>query len=275
MRRPLFKKVFFAIGLLFAAAPAFAKMQAKPVDWTLDGKVFSGFLVYDDATSVKRPGVLMVPDWKGVSDNAVAKAEHIAGRDYVVLLVDVYGKGVRPKDDKEASAQVQSLYADRNVLRARANKALEVLRAQAANAPIDLREIGAVGYCFGGATVLELARSGADLAAVVTFHGALNTDKPAVRGNFKPSLLVLNGADDSYVAKDVPAFEKEMNDAGVDWQFVNFSGAVHCFALPEAHNPPGCVYNELAMRRGERMMRVFFAERFGYALARDAEAKKK
>ena len=275
MRRQFLKKLSFAIALLFATAPVLAKMQAKPVEWTLDGKAFSGFLVYDDATSAKRPGVLMVPDWKGVSDNAVAKAEHIAGSDYVVLLADVYGKDVRPKDDKQASAQVQSLYADRNVLRTRANKALDVLRAQAANAPIDLREIGAVGYCFGGATVLELARSGADLAAVVTFHGALNTTKPAVRGQVKPSLLVLNGADDSYVAKDVPAFQKEMTDAGVDWQFVNFSGAVHCFALPEAHNPPGCVYNELAMRRGERMMRVFFAERFGYASAKDAEAKKK
>ena len=269
------RRIIFAIGLLFATAPVFAKMQAKPVDWTLDGKAFSGFLVYDDATSAKRPGVLMVPDWKGAGDNAVAKAEHLAGSDYVVLLADVYGKGVRPKNDEEAMAQVKGLYADRNVLRARANKALDVLRAQAANAPIDTRRIGAVGYCFGGATVLELARSGADLAAVVTFHGALNTDKPAVRGDFKPSLLVLNGADDSYVAKDIPAFEKEMDDAGVDWQFVNFSGAVHCFALPEAHNPPGCVYNELAMRRGERMMRVFFAERFGYALAKDAEAGKK
>lgn len=262
------RQIIFAIGLLFAAMPAFAKMQAKPVEWTLDGKAFGGFLVYDDATSAKRPGVLMVPDWKGVSDNAVAKAEHIAGRDYVVLLADVYGKGVRPKDDKEASEQVQSLYADRKVLRARANKALEVLRAQAANAPIDTRRIGALGYCFGGATVLELARSGAELAAVVTFHGALNTDKPASRGNFKPSLLVLNGADDSYVAKDVPAFQKEMTDARADWQFVDFSGAVHCFALPEAHNPPGCVYNELAMRRGERMMKIFFAERFAYALAK-------
>ena len=267
------RRIIFAIGLLFATSPVFAKMQAKPVEWTLDGKAFSGFLVYDDAMAAKRPGVLMVPDWKGVSDSALAKAEHIAAGDYVVLLADVYGKGVRPKDDKEASAQVQSLYADRNVLRARANKALDVLRAQAANAPIDLREIGAVGYCFGGATVLELARSGADLAAVVTFHGALNTTEPAMRGKFKPSLLVLNGADDSYVAKDVPAFEKEMNDAGADWQFVNFSGAVHCFALPDAHNPPGCVYNELAMRRGERMMKVFFAERFGYMLAKSPLVK--
>lgn len=269
MRRRLPKRLLLALGLLFAAAPVFAKMQAKPVEWALDGKAFSGFLVYDDAVSTKRPGVLMVPDWKGVSDNAVAKAVHVAGRDYVVLLADVYGKDVRPKTDEEAMAQVKGLYADRSVLRARANKALEVLRAQAADAPIDTRHVAALGYCFGGATVLELARSGADLAAVVTFHGALDTTKPAMRGDFKPSLLVLNGADDSYVAKDVPAFQKEMNDAGVDWQFVNFSGAVHCFALPEAHNPPGCVYDELAMRRGERMMRVFFAERFGYQTAKE------
>ena len=121
------RRIILAIGLLVASAPVFAKMQAKPVDWTMDGKAFSGFLVYDDATTAKRPGVLMVPDWKGVSDNAVAKAGHIAGRDYVVLLADVYGKDVRPKTDEEAMAQVKGLYADRNVLRARANKALLLL----------------------------------------------------------------------------------------------------------------------------------------------------
>ena len=257
-------RIIFAIALLFAASPVLAKMQFKPLEWSLDGKAFSGFLVYDDATSAKRPGVLMVPDWMGAGDNALAKAEHIAGSDYVVLVADVYGKGVRPKNDEEAMAQVKALYADRNVLRARANKALAVLRAQAANAPIDTRRIGAVGYCFGGATVLELARSGADLAAVVTFHGALDTSKPAVRGHFKPSLLVLNGADDSYVAKDVPAFKQEMDAAGADWQFVDFSGAVHCFAEPGAGNDPAsnCRYDERAAKRAYRAMDDFFRERF-------------
>jgi dienelactone hydrolase len=204
----------------------------------------------------------MVPDWKGVSDNAVAKAKHVAGGDYVVLVADVYGKGVRPKNDDEAKAQVKALYADRNVLRARVAKALEVLKAQAGKAPLDAALIGALGYCFGGAGVLELARSGADLAGVVTFHGGLATSMPAQKGAVKASLLVLNGADDKGTAGDIPAFEKEMNEAGADWQFVNFSGAVHCFALPEANNPPGCVYNERATRRGERMMRDFFDERF-------------
>lgn len=253
-----------AFALLFANAPAFAAMQAKPVEWTLDQTTFSGVLVYDDA-GAKRPGLVMVPDWKGVTDAAVDKAKHVAGKDYVVLLADVYGKDVRPKDDVAAMAQVKAMYADRPVLRARVAKALEVLKAQAGKAPLDVRRLGAVGYCFGGATVLELARSGADLAGVVTFHGGLDTSMPAQPGAVKASLLVLNGADDKGTAGDVPAFKKEMNDAGADWQFVDFSGAVHCFALPTANNPPGCLYNERATRRGEQMMRDFFAERFAMA----------
>jgi dienelactone hydrolase len=251
-----------AFALLFASVPAFAAMQAKPVEWTLDKTTFRGFLVYDDA-GAKRPGLVMVPDWKGVTDAAVDKAKHVAAKDYVVLLADVYGKDVRPKDDTEAMAQVKAMYADRQALRARVAKALDVLKAEAGKAPLDVRHLGAVGYCFGGATVLELARSGADIAGVVTFHGGLNTSMPAQPGAVKASLLVLNGADDKGTAGDIPAFQQEMNNAGADWQFVNFSGAVHCFALPTANNPPGCMYNERATRRGERMMRDFFAERFG------------
>lgn len=265
MRIPLLR-LSATLALLCAAAPALAAMQARPVEWKVGKDSFSGVLVYDDANAIKRPGLVMVPDWKGVTDSAIAKAKHIAGDDYVVLVADVYGKGVRPKDDKEAMAQVKKMYADRATLRARASKALEVLKAQK-DVPLDAARVGAVGYCFGGATVLELARSGADLAGVVTFHGGLDTSLPAKPGTVKASVLVLNGADDQGTAKDIPAFQQEMDAAKVDWQFVNFSGAVHCFALPESNNPPGCVYNELATRRGERMMRVFFAERFALAKA--------
>lgn len=255
-----------ALTLLLCAAPAFAAMQAKPVEWKVGKQAFSGVLVYDDAGAGKRPGLVMVPDWKGVSDNAIAKARHVAGSDYVVLVVDMYGKDVRPKNDEEAMAQVKQLYGDRAVLRTRINKAVEVLKAQAGAAPLDVTKLGALGYCFGGATVLELARSGADIDAVVTFHGGLDTSMPAGKGAIKASLLVLNGADDRGTAGDIAGFEKEMDDAGADWQFVNFSGAVHCFALPEANKPPGCVYNERATRRGESMMHAFFAERFSGAM---------
>lgn len=248
---------------LLVAAPAFAKMQSRPVDWNVGSRAFSGVLVYDDASDAKRPGLLMVPDWKGVTPAATATAEKIAGKQYVILIADVYGKGVRPKDDAEAMAQVKQLYADRATLRERANKALQVLKMQAGKVPLDARRIGAIGFCFGGATALELARSGADVAGVVSFHGTLPTSLPAAKGAVKASLLVLNGADDRNTSlEDVAAFKKEMDAAGVDWQFVDFSGAVHCFALESAHSPPGCVYNPRAARRAFLMMDDFFRERF-------------
>lgn len=250
------------ILLSLLSVPAFAKMQSRPVEWNIGDQTFSGYLVYDDASADKRPGLVMVPDWYGVSDSALAKAEHVAGHDYVVLLADVYGKGMRPKTDDAALAQVKKLYGDRNELRSRVNKALSVLKAQADKAPLDVSKLGALGYCFGGATVLELARSGADIAGVVTYHGGLDTSMPAEKAAVKASLLVLNGADDKSQAPNIAGFEKEMNDAGADWTFVNFSGAVHCFALPDANKPPGCVYNARATRRGEQMMHDFFAERF-------------
>ncbi|MEO8187662.1 MAG: dienelactone hydrolase family protein [Burkholderiaceae bacterium] len=255
-------RLFFLSVLVLLSTPALATMQNKPIEWTVGDQRFSGNLVYDDANAIKRPGLVMVPDWYGVTDSALAKAEHIAGNDYVVLLTDVYGKDVRPKTDEQALAQVKKLYGRRDDLRARVNKAVSVLKAQAGKAPLDASKLGALGYCFGGATVLELARSGADIAGVVTFHGGLDTSMPAAKGTFKASVLVLNGADDKGTAGDIAGFEKEMNDAGADWTLVNFSGAVHCFALPDAHKPPGCVYNERATRRGEQLMHDFFAERF-------------
>lgn len=255
------RRTLLAIGLVLATAPVLAKMQAKPVEWHVGKDHFSGFVVYDDAGKAKRPGLVMVPDWYGVSASAVEKAKHIAGIEYVVLLTDVYGKGVRPKSNEEALAQVKKLNADDAAWRARINKAVDVLKAQAGSAPLDASKIGALGYCFGGSTVLELARSGADIAGVVTFHGGLATPMPAKPAAIKASVLVLNGADDKGTAGDIAGFQKEMNAAGADWQFVNFSGAVHCFALPTA-NRPGCMYNERAATRAELMMRNFFAERF-------------
>ncbi len=251
-------------AFLFSSATAFAAIQAKPVEWKQGKQRFSGFIVYNDATANKRPGLMVVPDWKGVTPASVEKAKQVAAAGYVVLVADVFGKGVRPKDDKAAMALVTKLYQDLPGLRARAATALDFLRSQAANAPIDTTRIGAFGYCFGGKTVLELARSGADLAGVVSYHGGLDTKLPAQSGGLNASILVLNGADDTYVpAAQIAGFESEMKAAGADWQFVNFSGAVHCFALESANSPPGCVYNERAAKRAFTMMNQFFFERFG------------
>ena len=255
------RRTLLAIGLLLATAPVFAKMQAKPVEWSVGKDYFSGYVVYDDASKAKKQGLVMVPDWYGVSDSAVEKAKHIAGTDYVVLVTDVYGTGVRPTSNEEALAQVKKLNADDAGWSARINKAVDMLNAHAGSSPLDASKIGAFGYCFGGSTVLELARSGADIAGAVTFHGGLGTPMPAKAGAIKASVLVLNGADDQGTAGDIAGFQQEMNEAGADWQFVNFSGAVHCFALPTA-NRPGCMYNERAANRSEVMMRNFFAERF-------------
>lgn len=262
-RRHTLRRAALLLALLPLSASVFAAMQAKPVEWNVGDQAFSGVLVYDDASSDKRPGLVMVPDWLGVTDDAVAQAKDVAGDDYVILVADMYGKDVRPKNSEEAQAQVKRLYADVATMRARAAKAVDVLQAQAGSAPLDTTKIGAFGYCFGGSSVLELARSGAKLAGIVTFHGGLSTTTPAKPDAVKTPLLVLNGADDRGTAPDIDGFEKELDAAGADWTFVNFSGAVHCFALEAANRPPGCVYNPRAAKRAYRMMDGFFDERFG------------
>ena len=252
------------LALMLLSAPAWAAMQAKPVEWKVGKDRFSGTLVFDDASASKRPGLVMVPNWMGVNDSAVEKAKAIAGDHYVVLVADVYGKDARPKDAGEASAEVKKVYADGGVqLRARVGEAVEVLKAQAGTAPVDVDRIGAFGFCFGGSAVLELARSGADIAGVVSLHGGLETYLPTEGNHIRASVLVLNGADDASVSDaHIAAFEKEMDAARADWQFVDFSGAVHCFTQPESNDPPNCVYNERASKRALGMLQDFFRERF-------------
>lgn len=252
-----------ALALLAVlCVPAEAAMQVKPADWELDGTKFSGFVVYDDS-GANKPGIVMVPNWMGVSDEAVERAKAIAGSDYVVLVADVFGADVRPKNPDEALKAVRAAYSDVPRLRARAARAVEVLKANASGAPLDASKLAAVGFCFGGGTALELARAGADLDGVVSFHGGLDTYSPAQPGAVKASLLVLNGAADTSVPPEqVQGFAKEMDAAGADWQFVNFSGAMHCFAEPGANRPPNCKYDEKAAKRAYGMMRDFLVERF-------------
>lgn len=254
-----------SLSLLLLSAPAFAAMQAKPVEWKVGNDSFSGYLVYDDAGASKRPGLVMVPNWMGATQDSVEKARQIAGADYVVLVADVYGKGVRPKDAKEAGAQVREVYSDGGVtLRARVAEAVKVLKAQASDAPVDAARIGALGFCFGGSAVLELARSGSDISGgVVSLHGGLESYLPTQGNVIRTPVLVLNGASDAGVTtQNIADFRKEMDVAKADWQFVDFGGAVHCFTQPESNSPPNCVYNEKAARRASRMMRDFFAEQF-------------
>ncbi|MGO1071457.1 dienelactone hydrolase family protein [Lysobacter sp. CA199] len=262
MRRPV-----AVLLLALCASPAFAAIKTRALEWKVGDDSFSGVLVYDDVNTIQRPGLVMVPNWLGVTDNAIRTAKEIAGDDYVVLIADVYGKDVRPKDKTEAKAQVGKAYADGGAtLRKRVDAAVAALKADK-TVPVATAKIGALGFCFGGSAVLELARTGANLAGVVSFHGGLKSRLPSNGVKVNTPVLVLNGAADKSVpTEDIVAFEKEMNEAGADWQFVNYSGAVHCFSQVEDANAPAgdnCRYDERAAKRSFAAMRAFFDERFG------------
>ena len=255
--------IAFVLLSLFATS-SLAAPRADKVSWKDGGKDFDGYLVYDDASKAPRPGLVMIPNWWGVTDAAVAKAKVLAGKQYVILLADVYGRGLRPKNPDEAGKASGAALADEAALRAHATAALTVLRGAGAKAPVDVKRIGAIGFCFGGAVALDLARSGADLKGVATFHGNLATKMPAKKGVLKAPLLVMNGGDDKFIPHElIDTFQDEMRAAGADWQFVNLGGAVHCFAEPDEHNSvPGCNFNPAAYRRSVRMMHGFFDEAF-------------
>lgn len=253
--------------VVMGSTPVLAAMRTETVEWTIGGDRFGGVLVYDDAGAGRRPGLVMVPNWMGVSQDNIARARNLAGDDYVVLVADIYGKGVLPANQDEARAQVTKAYADGGAtLRRRVAAAVDALKAQAGRVPLDARRIGALGFCFGGSAVLELARSGAELAGVVSIHGGLETHLPTQGNRIRAPVLVFNGADDASVSDaHIAAFEEEMDAAGADWQFVNFGGARHCFAQAEstpADPADNCRYDERAARRTFAMLHAFFRERF-------------
>lgn len=250
------------ITLLVAAAPLLmAGIVEKPVEYTAGDVTCEGWAAYDDATPAKRPSVLIVHQWTGVSDNEKMRARMLAELGYNVLVADVYGKGVRPQPP--ASGQEAGKYKkDRALLRDRLKAALSVL---VKDSRTDTSRVACIGYCFGGTAAIELARSGAILKGVVSFHGGLDSPTPDDGKNIKGKVLVLHGADDPFVpAKDIAAFEQEMKDAGVDYKLVQYPGAVHAFTQKAAgsDNSKGAAYNEAADKASWDEMKVFFNKLF-------------
>ncbi|MES2604399.1 MAG: dienelactone hydrolase family protein [Pseudomonadota bacterium] len=249
--------------LSLIAMPALAAPVSKAISYEIGDQKFEGRLVYDNASKKLRPGLLMSPNWMGPTEAAFKQAQAIAGKDYVIFVADMYGAGARPKNSEEAGTASKLLYGDAVTMRARIEKALEVLKAQAGKAPIDLKRIGAIGFCFGGTNVLELARSGNDIAGVVSFHGGLSPAAGAASKPITAKVLALHGADDPFVPADqVAAFEQEMRDAKVDWELVKFGGAVHSFSDPDAHMVGKADYNPVVAQRAFRLMNDFFKELF-------------
>jgi dienelactone hydrolase len=258
---PTLTRLLIAMTLLTSTARA--EIVTRSVEYRAGDVVLEGLVSYDTAGPARKPGVLVIHDWMGVGPYVRRRAEQLAALGYLALAADIYGKGVRPASGKEAAEQAGRFKADRPLLRARAAAALAELRRQPG---VLAGPVAAIGYCFGGTTVLELARSGADLAGVVSFHGGLDTPTPADARAIKAKVLVLHGADDPFVPPaQVQAFEEEMRAGGVDWQLVKYSRAVHAFTQAEAGHDRsrGAAYDAVADRRSWEAMKAFFAEVLG------------
>ena len=243
-------------GVMFAATSARAAIRTETIDYTQGDTVLEGWLVYDDAQTGKRPGVLIYPQWSGPSPHEQAAAERLAKLGYVAFVADIYGKDVRPTTPQAAGAEAGKYMKDRALMLARAQAAFDALRRSDL---VDAGKIAAIGYCFGGAPALDLARSGAALVDVVSFHGVLATPTPENAKNIKAHVLALHGsADPIQNAQAVAGFEKEMTDGGVDWQVVLYGGAMHAFTIHEANDAVhGLQYDPVADKRSWQAMTDF------------------
>lgn len=258
------KKLICVATFFCLATPvlARAKVVTKMVEYKQGDTVLEGILAYDDKVKTKRPGVLIVHDWMGVGDYVKMRAEQVAKLGYVAFAADIYGKNNRPKDQKQAAEIAGSFRKDRPLLRDRAKAGLETLLKSNL---VDAKRVATMGYCFGGGTSLELARSGADLRGAISFHGNLDTPNADDAKNIKAKVLVLHGADDPYVpSEQVQAFQTEMRNAKIDWQFVAYGNAVHAFTEQHAgnDNSKGAAYNADADKRSWIAMKDFFGEIF-------------
>ena len=250
------RRYWVGIFFLLQTATAFAAVHGETVLYK-DGAVeLEGYISYDDANEGKRPGILVVHEWKGLGDYAKRRADELAALGYVAFAADMYGKGVRPQTHEEAGKQAGIYKSDRALMRGRIRSAYELLKEHPL---VDSAKIGAIGYCFGGTTVLELARSGADVKGVVSFHGDLSTPQPADAKNIKGKVLVEQGGADNFTLPGVEAFKKEMADAGVDMRLDSYEGVVHSFTVKEAGDDPstGMAYNEEADKKSWEVMRSF------------------
>jgi dienelactone hydrolase len=258
--------VFILVALMVDAVYAAPKVVEKSVGYTSQGVNFKGYLAYDENVKGKRPGVLVVHEWWGLNDYARKRARMLAELGYAALAVDMYGDGKTAMHPDDAGRFSSELMKNFDVAKARFLAALDFLKQQSM---VDPTRIAAIGYCFGGGVVLNMARQGVDLKGVASFHGSLATVKLAQPGMVKAKVLVLHGADDKFIKPEqIDAFKKEMSDAQVDYQFISYPGAVHSFTSPDADtlgkkfNMP-IAYNADADKKSWNELKAFLKKIFG------------
>ena len=258
--------VWAVLLVLSAAVPAVASTWGREIDYRAsDGTVLKGYLAGGDAAGGLHPGVLVVHEWWGHNAYARKRADMLAALGYTALAVDMYGGGRQAAHPEDAGKFAGEVRKNLPVMKERFLAALELLRTQPG---VDREKIAAIGYCFGGSVVLEMARAGVDLRGVASFHGSLGGGSTAQPGQVKARVLVLNGADDKFIpAEQIEAFRKEMETAGVNYKFVNYPGALHSFTNPDADEyakkfnmPIG--YNAAADKESWAELQRFFAEIF-------------
>ena len=224
--------VRLVFAALFALAlPAYAAVKEEPVTYKAGDTVMKGFVVYDDAVKGKRPGIVLVHEWWGITDHIRNEARRLAAQGYTAFVADMYGDAKTADNPKDAGMLAGSVMKNPDAMRARFNAARAQLQKHRS---VDPKKIGAAGYCFGGTVAHNMVRAGADLAGIVMFHAGLATNTPAPK-SVKAKVLVLNGADDPLVKPDqIEGFKKDMAAAKADYKFVNYPGAVHAYTNPAA-----------------------------------------
>lgn len=226
------KFLLFAGFMLVAASAPHAAIQERDVTYSANGTTLKGYIAYDDAIQGKRPGILVVHEWWGHNEYARKRAHMLAERGYTALAVDMYGDGKQANHPDDAGKFAKEVSQNAALARARFEAALELIKQEKT---ADAANIAAIGYCFGGSVVLNMARAGVPLKAVASFHGGLGAQQPAERGKVKASMASFTGEDDPMIpSTQVAAFREEMEKAGVSYKVVTYSGATHAFTNPAA-----------------------------------------
>lgn len=250
------------LALVILPGSGGAAIQTKTVEYRDGEAELKGYLVWDDSSEEKRPGVVVVHEWWGLNDYARKRAEMLASMGYAAFAVDMYGKDQVTQHAEEAGGWMKQITANVESWQRRALLGLNLLRDEAI---VDPERLGAIGYCFGGATVMQMAYAGANLKGVVSFHGSLPLPTPEQAKQIKSSILIAHGSADSFVPEErVRAFQKALDEASVKWEMAIFGGAQHAFTNPgaEKYGVKGLRYDADADRRSWELMATFFSDLF-------------